>query len=383
MEGHRIPLIVDIAESRSAAVLSGTGLRGTGEALPQCDSLSRDLLSQIKVKPRVAEPQDSWGSEIAGYLYLGGLGAGSFALAVVLGWLGWGLAPAVGGPADRVWDWSAALVLWGPLVTAFGAALLILHLGRNWFLFLTAGRNPRTSWLARGFGVLSAFILVATAVLAVAVFVPQWAHGHLVLWRLLETVGALTALGTALYTGVLLQSMSYIPAWGVTLAPFARLPLLPFLFLASALSTGAMGLVVGAEVYHLLAQETASASELVHALEVVEPILIAWEAVLLALYVRNLQTGKPEGRLSAQMWLSGSWRYGFWVGIVGLALLVPFVLDLVNLVANSGPVTALAAASVLLGGFVLRLGVLSIGIKETPPLYKLSKWRRQDVLSAS
>jgi hypothetical protein len=29
----------------------------------------------------------------------------------------------------------------------------------------------------------------------------------------------------------------------------------------------------------------------------------------------------------------------------------------------------------LVGGFVLRLGILSVGIKERPPLYRLSEWR--------
>ena len=327
-----------------------------------------DLLARLDAAPRVDEPQLAWELSIAGYLYLGGLGAGAFVVAIVAGWLGFGLAPELVAPMDGwAWDWSPALVLWGPFVTAAGAALLIFHLGRNWFLFFTAARNPKTSWLARGFLILSGFIAVGCVVALVAVFLPSLPERLSWLWTVLEAVGVVLAVATAVYTGLLLKSMKYIPAWNA--------PLIPVLFLASALSTGASGVIVGAAIYRLLAVDAGSADQLTQWLEVVEPSVIVAEAALLAVYVQRLTKGQPEARVSARRWLSGSWRYAFWGGIVGLALAVPLALSLVNLVIGPYAVTVLAAVSVLIGGFVLRLGILGIGIKKTPPLYKFAKWR--------
>lgn len=47
-------------------------------------------------------------------------------------------------------------------------------------------------------------------------------------------------------------------------------------------------------------------SELVHAWEVVEPLLVLLEAALLAVYVRTLRRGKSEATMSARMLSSGS-----------------------------------------------------------------------------
>jgi len=341
-------------------------------------ALAEELLFRLASKAPLAEPQRAWGLEIAGYLYFGGLGAGAFALGIILQWFGLRPEPQYISPIGGwVWDWSEALLLWGPLITAMGASLLIFHLGRNWFLFWTAGNNPRTSWMARGFGILLGFVLLGFVILLLAVFAPAWTDHHQIVWRALQGLGVVVALGTAVYTGILLQSMSYIPAWSAPLLLSRKLPLLPFLFTASALSTGAMGIIVGVGVYHFVVAGHAAADQASHVLEVVELGLLVVEASLLALYIRNLRRGKPEGMLSARMLLSGPWRYGFWGGIVGAALALPFLADVANLGIGS-PILALAgAASVLVGGFILRVAILGIGIKELPPLYKLSEWRAQ------
>jgi polysulfide reductase chain C len=332
--------------------------------------LPPDILSRVNLNARAAEPQDSWGWQIAGYLYLGGLGAGAFAVAVLLDWFGFRLTVSLPGATSTwAWDWPQLLLYWGPLVTASGALLLIFHLGKNWHLFLTAGRNPRTSWLARGFLILSGFIVLGVVVLAVAVLLPGWAARLPVPWRVIQALGLVLALGTAIYTGVLLKSMKYIPAWNV--------PQLPFLFLASAISTGSMGVLVAATAYRLAVTDATSTAALIHAIDVSEPLILACEAALLALYVRHLAKGKPEGVLSARMLLSGSWRYRFWIGVVCGALAWPFILDAVNLGVGSDVLGLAAATTVLIAGFVLRLGVLAIGIKERPPLYALSRWRAE------
>ncbi|GAB4244991.1 MAG: polysulfide reductase NrfD [Thermoleophilia bacterium] len=333
----------------------------------------RRLLAGARAGEYAARPQETWGLEIAGYLYLGGLGAGAFAVAVILEWLGFGLSTTYAGlGGGRVWDWSKALLFWGPLAAAAGALLLILDLGRNWFLFFTAGRNPRTSWMARGFSILLSFIVTGCAVTAVSVLAPQSKASSLVLWRGVEAIAVASAVGTAFYTGMLLRSMSFIPAWNTLW--------LPLLFLASALSTGSMGVLIGSLASPALGVDPASPERLAQAIEVLEPALIVAEAVLLALYVRHLVAAAPEARMSAAMLLRGSWRYPFWVGVVGCSLALPLLLDVVGIFARSLTLGALTAVSVLVGGFVLRLAVLGVGVKERPPLYRFGEWRGRHML---
>jgi len=351
--------------------------------------LSRNLLGQVDLTPRAEEPQDSWGWEIAGYLYLGGLGAGAFVVAVLLDWLGLHVPPAL----VRVigaweWNWTAIFFYWGAAVTALGASLLIFHLGRNWFLFFTACLNARSSWLARGFLILAAFIVFGGLTGVVAVFFPGWPQAVPTVWRTLQALTLVLACATAIYTGILLRSMKYIPAWDT--------PILPLLFFASALSTGAMGIAVAALLFRLVSGEATAVHSVLRRIEVADPVVLAAEAVLVVLYLRQLARGKPEGRLSLRMLVSGSWRHLFWGGVVGGALVVPLLLGGTALILPSTDPTSFrllgarmeltdilvlaSAIAVLCGGFLLRLGILAVGIKQRPPLYGLSVWRAEHAM---
>jgi formate-dependent nitrite reductase membrane component NrfD len=348
-------------------------------------ALSRDLLSRVDLTPKAAEPQDSWGWEIASYLYLGGLGAGAFIVAVLLDWTGVRLPSALVAVGTRDWDWAALLIYWGPAIAALGASLLVFHLGRNWFLFFTACFNPRLSWLARGFLILAAFIVVGFAAAVVAVFFPSWPETAPAVWRTVQAIGFTFACGTAVYTGILLRSMKYIAAWNAVL--------LPVLFFLSALSTGAMGIALGALLFHAISGDAAPAHSMIRSIETAEPAILVAEAAVLVLYLRHLAKGKPEAQLSIKMLLSGAWRGAFWGGVVGGALALPLLLSALSGILHLAGVTSfrlsgaqvevasafalVAAFAVLIGGFVLRLSVLGVGVKERPPLYGMSMWRAE------
>jgi formate-dependent nitrite reductase membrane component NrfD len=209
--------------------------------------------------------------------------------------------------------------------------------------------------------------VLGAVVAGVSVLLPDWPGRAPSLWRALQAVTVATAFGTAVYTGILLRSMQYIPAW--------RPAVLPWLFLASALSTGSMGVVLGAVAYGASSGDAGSARELIRGLEKTEPLVLVAEAALLAVYVRRLRHGGPAALLSAKALLTGRRRTGFWGGIVGLALALPFALVLANVGLDSTAVAVVAALSVLAGGFALRCGVLAVGVTEAPPLYRLARWR--------
>ena len=116
---------------------------------------------------KLIRPQREWGWEIAIYLYLAGMGAGAYVIGSFLIWLGVSLAPSralmlFGVPLTL----TRAALLWGPILVAIGAPFLVLDLGKK-HKFFTACLNPRTSWVARGFIILSAFIVLGLIVLAV------------------------------------------------------------------------------------------------------------------------------------------------------------------------------------------------------------------------
>ena len=311
------------------------------------------------------EPQRSWRLEIAAYLFLGGVGAGWAVAAAAMGWAGYGL-PIQAGPTPLDVHLIAFCALGGPVVTAVGALLLVFHLGRNWRLAFTAGRNARTSWLARGFWVLSGFIAVGCARLAIAAFAPAWADGHAAAWRALELAVVSLAAGTTVYTGLLLRSMQYISAW----QPWT----LTALFVATALSGGTAALVLAAAAAARVGAVDQTAAELAEAAGRLDIVLLIIEGVLLAAYLATLLRGGPSRAASARLLLRGAWWPGFWVAVVGIGLVVPLLIDLV---ARADGWSALAGAAlvVLTGGFTLRLAVLAVGSKDDPPLLRLSEWR--------
>ncbi|GAB4262478.1 MAG: polysulfide reductase NrfD [Thermoleophilia bacterium] len=329
------------------------------------------MLAEARLACDAARPpgvQRQWGWPIAVYLFLAGMGAGAF----VIGVAAWGseagraLTGAVEVAGVRVAA-TGLLLMWGPVAAAVGALFLIVDLGRK-ARFFRAGRNVATSWMARGFFILSAFLVVGALVLAIAALVPTWPERHPALWRALLAAGTAAALGTAVYTGVLLRSMKYVPVWGG--------PLLPVLFLASALSTGSMAVVLAALPYGLLAGGDGGVPEIVHLLTAWERVFILVEGGVLGAHLLLAARREAEGRAAVHMLVRGKLRLLFWLGIVGLGLVFPSILEALYESLPGAPALLAAAGGILLvGGFLLRLGVLASGWKQTPPLVRLLEAR--------
>jgi formate-dependent nitrite reductase membrane component NrfD len=344
--------------------------RDVWAAAPGCMLPVANLELWAEAEPWRAQPQRSWRLTIALYLYLGGLGAGSFVVAVLLDWLGYRLPVGTTDLAGHSVDWAAALFTAGPLIAGLGASFLILDLGRNWRRFFTACLNPRSSWMARGFIVLAGFIVFGGAVMVVGATAMPWTERHLDAWRSLQALAVLLGLGTAVYTGILLQSMRGIPAW--------RSPLLPLLFTASALSTGSASTIVMALLGHFAWGQTYATTRLVRVVGPLDLGFICLEAgVLVAFMVRLLRTraDQPEAVLSARLMLRGGLRYWFWLGVVAAALIAPAATGVISEVAGYDVILLGGCTAVLAGGFVLRAVLLAAGIRSVPPLIRLSGWQ--------
>ncbi len=310
---------------------------------------------------RYLRPQEHWGWIIAIYLYLAGMGAGSYIIGTVIDWF---VHPSRvvtlwGQPLDS----AKAALLWGPILVAIGAPFLILDLGIK-KRFLYACLNPRTSWVARGFIILSAFIIFGLVLFTKSVLSLEWFHAESGLWHILEVIALAFAFGTALYTGILLKATKSIPLWNTYL--------LPLLFLVSALSTGSMAVILSTLGSGLFSHDTA----VLKVLMVGEQILVVIEGVVLYLYLLGRHRVSEQGKDSVRLLLFGEKKFIFWGGIVLLGFIFPFVLEGIAAFSDGNVLLIFSSGLILLcGGLFLRFGVLSAGIKERIPMQRWTEFQ--------
>lgn len=169
-----------------------------------------------------------WGWHIAGYLFFGGLSAGTF-IATALLQLGHG---------DRYRRTVRFCSLVSLTSLIIGVLLLLTSVSQplRAIDLLASFQNVGTSWMARG-----AWVLLSCGLLFmvyVLIQVVPWRRIRLpfigsmkgIVLNVLGIVGSILAFALAAYTGILLMACTAIPAWNTCFVPA--------LFLCSALDTG-------------------------------------------------------------------------------------------------------------------------------------------------
>jgi polysulfide reductase chain C len=288
-------------------------------------------------------PESAWGWLIISYLFLAGAGSGAFLAAVACDLL----AP----------DWSKALARAGSLASGplviIGTACLVFDLEAGFWqpwrqLYLMSNFTSAISW---GVIILSAFIPVAllyAAALNEISFVGRYAKKYV---RLLEAIGSVLAVSTAGYTGVLIAVVNGVPFWNT--------PVMPVLFIASAVSTGLAVAMIGAAIIDISTIRTLSNFALGHI------IFLAIEAVVLMLFVLMSLTRSVEAASSANILLSGFLSPYFWALVVMVGILVPFVLSIVEYYEYGEMSKYLVVGAdlcVLIGGMSLRALIIFSGM---------------------
>lgn len=302
-----------------------------------------------------------WGWFIVIYLFLGGLGAGAYltSYAAGKGWLG--NSPAL----QRV-----GYFISGPIV-AFGTLLLVFDLGQGLkkpWLLIGLIMNPR-SVMTWGVYILAIFIVVA---LGVAYFALKKKEAP----KILVTIGAVLALATCAYTGLLVAVVKAVPFWNSYL--------MPVLFVVSALSTG---LSITVLLAHIIEKDMKTDEQKITKTHL---CLVGTEIVLLAILLGLMASGSngAVAATSASMLISGSLAISFWVILVVLGLVGPLLVSVYGL-KKLAPAQALQTdsasavsegaaalegahgvtnllllsdATVVLGGFVLRYVVIFAAI---------------------
>ena len=287
-------------------------------------------------------PESAWGWLIVVYLFLAGSGSGAFLAAVYCDLL----AP----------DWSKSLaragsLIAGPLVT-IGTVCLVLDLEAGLWepwrqVYLVGNLRSMIAW---GVIILSVFIPVSflyAAALNELTFVGKIAKKYI---RVLEYVGSFLAVATATYTGVLIAVVNGVPFWNT--------PMMPVLFLASAISTGLAAAMIVAAIVDIRTIKTLSNFALGHV------IFLAVEGLVLMLFVFMSLTRSTEAAISANMLLTGALSPYFWVLVVILGILIPFVLSIIEYYEYGEMPKSLVIGSdvlVLMGGMSLRALIIFSG----------------------
>ena len=312
---------------------------------------------------RLSEYAEVWGWEIVVYLFLGGVVAGVMILTAALELRG--LTRRVDeqeleqeGP-QRSWAIQQMPLLALVLISlGMGALFLDLHLKVHVYRFYLALRpaSPMSwgAWIllvvypAAGLmwlGSLSAASrqwLARKSPLKALGALLEWglsvadAHRKAVLWT---NVAAGAALGV--YTGLLLGTMMARIQWNsAVLGP---------LFLASGLSTGAAFMLL----FRLRAEEQ-------RALVRWDLLAILAELFFIALMLISFAGGNATAQMAGENLLGGKWTALFWSLVVVGGLLVPLIMEVLEL-RRGLHLAVITPALILLGGVALRAILLTSG----------------------
>jgi formate-dependent nitrite reductase membrane component NrfD len=299
-----------------------------------------------------------WGWDVSLYLFLGGLTAGILVIAALMTLTNKGGKFTLA--ADR-------LVLLAPILLSLGMFFLWLDLENKfkvWRFYATFRVTSPMSW--------GAWILLAVYPLSIMSIIASFRKGYPGTYAWLESrlksiklaakhldkfhalfdfcekhralVAKLTIPAAALlgiYTGILLSAFGARPFWNSAL--------LGPLFLVSGASTAA-ALVI------LLSREHGEKLWFTK----IDLGLIFVELSILGLFIIGMLTSSLQHVDAVQLILGGPLTAYFWVLIVGVGLLLPAFLKILELKGKEVP-TAIAASLVLAGGLILRFVIVEAG----------------------
>ena len=287
---------------------------------------------------------------IVWYLFLAGVGAGAYIVAVLMDYLGLKskLASKIG------------VALAAPLVIV-GTLLLLLDLGQP-DKFMLVFNNP-VSMITVGSMILSVFMIIGVVHIGLWIWPFKYLEKATSARRMLSILGLIFAFGTAIYTGVLLGVVRAVPFWNNSMVPM--------LFLISAVSTGVAAVVLGLSMYYgrRVGEEQRGILESVKSLVKADAVLIGAELVAVFFYLAIASTAGESAYASVQLLTTGALAPLFWGGLIGLGLVVPLVLDAVGVFtektltpARLTAISMLTSVLLLAGGLILRESVVAAGV---------------------
>ena len=243
---------------------------------------------------------------------------------------------------------STAGAIIAPWPAILGVLLLVVDLGRPlrfWEMILRRGEgflmfNPGSvmSW---GVWFLTIFIILALIYLVVSILSWPFAWGAAAK-KIIGVIGLPFALLVTVYTGVLISA---------TTNTLWNNPVLPIVFVISALVTGTASIILLLSFLKLF-QKGTPADPSVPKLENLMSVMILFQLMATIVFiVAGLGSEAMKGIIGSV--------YGptWWILVVGLGLILPFILGIKPQVRKP-QLSLIVAFLVLLGGFLLRYIIL-------------------------
>jgi len=280
--------------------------------------------------------QQDWKWLVIGALFFTGIGAGLFLTTLILG--------------------SILGMVVGVILVLGGGLLLLLDLSRPlvaWRIFA----RPQQSWVSRGIIGISSFAVLGIVHIISLVMQPNgwassgapWMAGPA--WMMaVGILAGIAALFVASYPGFLLGGMRPISVWNSAY--------IPALFLTSAL-LGGLGII------NLLPLNLERLPWALTFLQSTGLVVAIFELLLLLGLILLAQTETTEE--SVHLLTHGPLRFHFFIGLLGLGLIVPLVLQgLVSVGAGVASLLLIEGVLHLFGVFLLRYIIFRAGIYVSP-----------------
>ena len=304
-----------------------------------------------------------WDWPIAVYLLLVGISAGMVSLSMLLRHY----VPSEYRGSNRV---IKATAIVAPLAVILGLVILIFHLTRPLtFWYLMVFYNP-TSIMSLGVMLFQVYFVVMLLWI-ITLYHDGWLTQLETVWHrpalaaqarkltativkraaVIENLLLVLAILLGCYTGFLLSALKSFP--------LLNNPVLPVLFLVSGTTSGIAVMLLASA----WGRNTSGHSRSLHFIHRVETPVVYAELFLLFAFFVGLLLGGGQKVVAAQTALSGFWGGVFWIGIIGIGIVIPFIANQVrkpSIHSGKGQLMTLAAMS-LFGVFLLRLFVLYAG----------------------
>jgi formate-dependent nitrite reductase membrane component NrfD len=248
------------------------------------------------------------------------------------------------------------------MIVLFKFPLHLFYLGkplRFWRAFPPFSKAWKTSWFARGVVFTTIFVGFGFIQLLVGALAPEsfgdiaaLTGGMSALYWVIAVIAGVFIILTSVYCGFAMSFCKSVPFWNTGMLP------LVFLVLGFA-----DGLALQAAVY--LTQGREGFEDTIHTLELWTWGILILNTLLIAIYLMNAGYQSKIAQHSVRELIRGKVAVVFWVGIVLLGILVPFVIALVGVFVTAVTVplwlSAIAVVCHTIGAFSLKYGVLKVG----------------------
>lgn len=311
--------------------------------------MHEEIIVSGRMNPNIDPHLHIWHWQIPLYLFLGGLAAGILFFAALF---------VIQGKEEKFPAATRHATLIVPLLLILGLAALFMDLKHKpffWQLYTTIRLESPMGWGAWTLMIITPISFIWAA-LNIRLLFPRWEWP----WKwlrdfevlvirnkkILAWITIIYAIILGLYTGILFSAFNARPLWNTSI--------LGPLFLVSGLSTGAAFIII-----------TSRNKEEKKFFAKIDLMLIAIELFLITHMFMGFLASTQVQIDAAKLFLGGPYTAPFWIFVVSLGLVLPAILEFLELRKFRIP-SFVPAVLVLMGGIMLRFIIANAG--------QMSRW---------